>query len=121
LPPLFSLNYFGFRAIQWLASSFLVFILFFRAKPAAYEGSQARGLIRAVAPSLHHSHNKAGHVCNLHHSSQQSRIPNPLNEARDQTQDLMDTNQIHFHSAHNGNSMTGKFYSALILLHTIEY
>ena len=31
------------------------------------------------------------HVCNLHHSSQQSRILNPLSEARDQSRILVDT------------------------------
>ena len=36
-------------------------------------------------------------VCDLHHISQQCRILNPLNKARDQTRILMDTSQIHFH------------------------
>ena len=31
-----------------------------RATPAAYGGSQARGLIRAVAAGLHHSHSNTG-------------------------------------------------------------
>ena len=35
-------------------------------------------------------------VCNLHGSSQQHQIPNPLNEARDGTQNLTVTSQIHF-------------------------
>ena len=30
------------------------------------------------------------HVCDLHHSSQQHQIPNPLSGARDQTLILMD-------------------------------
>ena len=29
------------------------------------------------------------HICNLHHSSQQRQILNPLNKARDQTRNLM--------------------------------
>ena len=29
------------------------------------------------------------HVCDLHHSSQQCRMPNPLSEARDRTHILM--------------------------------
>ena len=39
-----------------------VFCLFvvFRATPVVYGGSQARGLIGAVAASLHHSHSNAG-------------------------------------------------------------
>ena len=32
----------------------------FGAAPAAYGGSQARGLIRAVATGLYHSHSNAG-------------------------------------------------------------
>ena len=38
---------------------FLVFLFFSRALPAAYGGSQARGLMGAVAASLHHSHSNA--------------------------------------------------------------
>ena len=38
-------------------------------------------------------------VCNLHHSSWQHRILNPLNETRDQTCLLVDASQIHFHCA----------------------
>ena len=37
-----------------------------------------------------------GHACNLHHSSWQHRILNPLSEARDRTCFLMDASQIHF-------------------------
>ena len=36
------------------------FLSFFRATPAAYGGSQARGLIRAVATGLRHSHSNEG-------------------------------------------------------------
>ena len=36
------------------------------------------------------------HICDLHHSSQQCRIPNPLNRARDWTHILMDTSRISF-------------------------
>ena len=38
-------------------------------------------------------------VCDLHHSSQQHRIPNPLREVRDGTLVLMDTRQAHYHWA----------------------
>ena len=38
---------------------FLIFFVFSRAAPAAYGGSQARDLIRAVATGLHHSHSNA--------------------------------------------------------------
>ena len=35
-------------------------------------------------------------ICDLHHSSQQCQIPDPLREARDRTHILMDTSRIHF-------------------------
>ena len=38
----------------------LSFFFFFRATPMAYGGSQARGLIRAAAASLYHSHSNLG-------------------------------------------------------------
>ena len=37
------------------------------------------------------------HICDLHHSSRQHRICNPLSKARDRTDVLMDVNQICFH------------------------
>ena len=43
------------------------------------------------------------HVCDLHHSSQQRQILNPLSEAKDQTCILMDTSQVHNPLSHNGN------------------
>ena len=36
-------------------------------------------------------------VCDLHRSSQQCRILNPLSKAREQTRGLMDTSQVHYH------------------------
>ena len=65
---------------------FFFFFLLFRATPAAYESSQARGRIRAVAASLHHSHSNRGSKPSLWptHSSRQCWIPDPLSEARDQ-------------------------------------
>ena len=37
------------------------------------------------------------HICNLHYSSWQHWIFNPLGEARVQTHVLMDTSQVHYH------------------------
>ena len=37
------------------------------------------------------------HVFNLHHSSQQCQILNPLSRASDGTHILMDTSQLHYH------------------------
>ena len=65
-------------------------------------GSQARDLIRAKAADLCHSHSNIHHICNLHHSSRQCRILNPLSEARDQTRNLMVPRWICFHWARTG-------------------
>ena len=42
------------------------------------------------------------HVCELHHSSRQHQILNPLSEARDWTHVLVDTNQISLPCATTG-------------------
>ena len=63
-----------------------------RAAPMAYGGSQARGLIRAVATAMP----DPSHLCDLHHSSWQCQILNPLSEARDPTLVLMDANRVHY-------------------------
>ena len=36
-----------------------------------------------------------GRICDLHHSSWQQRILNPVSEARDQTRVLMDASRVH--------------------------
>ena len=43
---------------SFLSLSFIFFL--FRAVPAAYGGSQARGLMGGIAASLHHSHSNVG-------------------------------------------------------------
>ena len=77
---------------------FIYLFLLFRAAPVAYVGSQARGLIRATAASLCHSTATPdpSHIYELHHSSCQHWILNPLNKARDQTLNVMVPNQICF-------------------------
>ena len=77
---------------------FFVFFCLFRAAPVAYGGSQARGLMGAAAtatPDL-------SHVCDLHHSSQQRRICNPLRKAKDRTHNLIVPSLIPFHCATMG-------------------
>ena len=43
-----------------LGALFCFFFFFFRVKPTAHGGSQARGPIGATAASLRHSHSNAG-------------------------------------------------------------
>ena len=78
--------------------NFFFFLVFSRATLAAYGGSQAKGLIGAIAPGLHRATatQDPSHVCNLHHSSRQCQILNSLSEARDRTRILMDTSQAHY-------------------------
>ena len=42
------------------------------------------------------------HICNLHHSSQQCWILNPLREARDQTHNFLVSSRICFHCTMTG-------------------
>ena len=44
---------------------YFVFLVFSRATPVAYRGSQARGLVAAVAAGLPHSHNNGGSKLHL--------------------------------------------------------
>jgi len=80
------------------------FFFLFRAALVAYGGSQARGPMRAVAAGLHHSTAMPdlSQVCDLHRSSRQRRILNPLSEARDQIRNLMVPIGIYFLSATTG-------------------
>ena len=56
--------------------SFFVFCPF-RATPVAYGGSQARGLIEAVAAGLCHSHSNARSKPRLWPASQLTAMPDP--------------------------------------------
>ena len=55
----------------------LLLFLLFRAIPAAYGGSQARGLIRAVAAGQRHSHSNAGTKQHLWPTPQLTTTPDP--------------------------------------------
>ena len=75
----------GGSFILFLFIYFLSFV-FFRAVPMAYGGSQARGQIRDIAASLHHSYSNSGfesHLRDLHHSSWQCWLLDPLSKTRD--------------------------------------
>ena len=73
---------------------FCLLSFFFRAAPMACGSSQSRGRTGAAAAGLCQSHRNSSHVCNLHHSSQQCWIPNPLSRARNRTCILLDTTWV---------------------------
>ena len=83
---------------------FFFFFFLFRATLVAYGNSQAPGQIRAAAACLHHSPVTwdPSSICGLQHSSRQCRILNPLSEAKDWTQILLDTSRVHFRWATAG-------------------
>ena len=60
--------------------------------------SELRLLVYAIATAMQ----DPSCICNLHHSSRQCQILNPLSEARDGTHNIMVPSQIHFHRATMG-------------------
>ena len=46
------------------------------------------------------------HICDLHHSLQQCRIPHPLSEARDGTHSLMVPSHICYHCTKTGTPIS---------------
>ena len=84
----------------------ITFFFLFRAALVAYISSQTRGGIKAIAASLSTATSIAtadlSCFCNLHHSSWQCWIVNPLSEVRDQICILRDTSLVPFHCATMG-------------------
>ena len=74
-----------------------IFFSLFRATPVAYGCSQTRGLIRATATSLHHSHSNARSKLCLQPTPQLMAISDPLSKASDQTHNLMIPSWIPIH------------------------
>ena len=60
-----------------LEKTFIFVVVFSRAAPQAYRGSQARGLIRAVAASLHQGHSNSGSELRLHPTPQLTATLDP--------------------------------------------
>ena len=58
-------------------------IFFVMATPVAYVSSLARGHIRAAGNTTGTATPDPSHACDLHHSSRQHHILNPLSETRD--------------------------------------
>ena len=79
---------------------------------AAYWSSQARGWIGATA-AAYTTATTVGDlrsIYSLHRSSQQCQILNPLSQARDRTQILMDTSWVHNPLSHKRNSLFCLFF-----------
>ena len=77
----------------------LLFFAFFRAAPAAYRDSRlgVQSEVQLLPYTTTTAMQDPNHVCDLHHSSRQCQILNPLSEARDRTRNLMVPSWIHFH------------------------
>ena len=61
----------------FVKSIFCLFLLLFRAAPLAYGGFQARGPIKAIAATLHHSHSNTGSEMHLQPTPQLMATPDP--------------------------------------------
>ena len=76
----------------------MYFIFFFRATVWHMEvpwlGAESELQLPAYATAT--GMRELGHICNLHHSSRQRQIPDPLNRARDGTHILMNISQAHY-------------------------
>ena len=98
---------------RWPAKILFTFSFLFRAAPAAYRAFQARGGIRAAAASLATATamQDPSHICDLHHSSWQCWILNPLSKVRDQTHVLMVTSQVCFCCATTGTLILLNLYN----------
>ena len=85
---------------------FIYLYLFFRAAPEAYGGSQARGLIRAVATSLRQSHSNAGSEPRLQPTPQLTATPDGQPTERGQGSDAQrhGSQSDSFPPRHDGNS-----------------
>ena len=68
---------FSFQALFYHFFFFFVFLLFFWAASAAYGGSQARGLIGAVAAGLRQSHSNVESEPRLQPTPQLTATPDP--------------------------------------------
>ena len=81
----------------------------------AYGGSQASSQVKSELQLLVHTTatviQDPSHIFNLHHSSQQHRILNPLSEAWDGTHNLKVPSQIPFRCATMGTPLQFFYYN----------
>ena len=75
-----------------IAMAFYLFIYFFMATPRLEKESELQLPAYATATATW----DLSHICDVHHSSWQCQILNPLSEAKDRTHILMDTIHVHY-------------------------
>ena len=87
---------------------FFCLFAFSRATPEAYRDSQAgvQSELQLQAYSRAAATRDPSCVCDLHHSSRQCRVLNPLSKGKDQTRNLVVPSQIHSPLSHDGNSIS---------------
>ena len=88
---------------------FFFFFWLFRATPAAYGSSQARGQIGAAAAGHSHSNPRSEPHLRRKHNSWQHQILNPGSKPRDRTRIFMDTSQVRSTLSHKRNSQSNLF------------
>ena len=84
------------------------------AAPAAYGGSQVELELQLLTNVTATATQDLSRVCDLHQSSQQRWILNPLSEARDHTYNLIVPSQIRFHCTMMGTPLSESFPTQII-------
>ena len=100
---------------------FFFFFLLFRASPAAYGGSQARGQIGAVAARLDHSHSNTRSELHLQSTPQFMATPQ---QARPRIKSTFSQRQYQVLNllSHNGNSRIFILFKVFLMsVYLVEY
>ena len=88
-----------------------------KAAPVAHGGSQAReSELQLPTYTTATATPDQSHICDLHRSSQQCQILNPMIETRDQTRNLTVPTRMHFHCAIKGTPMMPLYYLFFFLV-----
>ena len=105
-----------FTYFSWILLNFLLF----RAALAAMEVPRpgVKSELQLLACATATAMRDPSHVCDLHHNSQQCRIPNPLSKARGQTSILMDTSWVFnplIHNTYFSNTLSFTFAVSFVM------
>ena len=93
-----------------------IYLAFFRATPAAYGGFQARGLIGAVAASLHQSHSNSGSEPHLRPTPQVTATldPSPTEQGQGSNPPPRGSSSDSFLLRHDRNAIILIFQSKIL-------